>query len=136
MKACFLFISVTAALCVLTMALAGIGPDAQTPADREVGELRKQVDELRARVKVLEERSSRLESVTERLERWRQLPETPTPAPPGTPNGALPFLKIPPDEGRQPKIWGEREVNGWTFYLIPCLQQPSPLVQREPLNFK
>jgi hypothetical protein len=123
MKACFLFISIAVACCALTLTLARGGPDDPGPADREVGELRKQVDELQARVKALEERLSRLESSAEKMDRWRQPPETPAPPPWGAPKWVLPKGPTPAEGGQPPKIWGQREINGWTFYLIPCKEQ-------------
>ena len=130
MKACFLFISIAVAFCALTLVPVQGGSDDPTPADREVRELRKQVDELQARIKTLEERSSRLESIVERLERARPLSETTAPPTWGPPKGDMRNGLTLPDSRQPPKIWGEREINGWTFYLIPCQQQPSPPVQR------
>ena len=29
----------------------------------------------------------------------------------------------------QPRVWGEREINGWKFYVIPCEQQKQLVSQ-------
>ena len=136
MKTRFLFVGITAALCAFTLAPTEGGSDTpapaipDVPAPSAVGELRTQVEELLARVKSLEERSNRLEAMLERLEQRRQPPGVPVPKPRGMPPDTFPGF--PRSNRSQPKIWGEREINGWTFYLIPCQQQPSRSASPSP----
>ncbi len=58
-------------------------------------------------------------------------PTAGTPAPPawGTPRWESPGNLAPPDGWQKPRIWGQREINGWTFYLIPCQEHHDPPVQ-------
>ena len=92
-------------------------PSEKPSAGSEVSELRGQVADLRTRLQMLEDRMQKLESSVEKSKQ----PSMPTPL---NKQGENPLLFLQPQESRpSPKIWGEREVNGWTFYIVPCEQQ-------------
>ena len=104
----------TVAICVL----AGTEPGDGNSADREIEGLKNQINELQARVLLLETRLNRLESAADRE---KQEPKPPLPLP-----LQFPSIAIPPSTDRpQPDIWGERQINGWTFYVVPCHADPS-----------
>ncbi len=86
--------------------------------EAEVRALRKQVEQLQQRLETLGGRLADVESPK-----------------PGSPPRVMiqpkspvspPLYLVPsyPDQFHQgqpqPKVWGQREVNGWPFYLIPC----------------
>lgn len=84
----------------------------------DVRALRKQVEQLQQRLKTLEQRLTAVESPK------RDLPPgiLIRPKPPGSPPmDVVPSLPGPVGRGpSQGKIWGEREINGWPFYIIAC----------------
>ena len=95
----------------------GQGTPGEKPAPKaEVNELRNQINELQARIQSLEGRIKGLESTVEQMKVPHLQPLTspgensvwPVPAKPGS---------------AQPKIWGEREINGWTYYIVPCREK-------------
>jgi len=76
------------------------------------------VEQLQARLKVLEDRLAAVESpkpgspprILMQPKPPAVPPTSPTPSPPGSLGISL----------SQPKVWGQREINGWTYYFIPC----------------
>jgi hypothetical protein len=88
-----------------------------------VRELRAQVAELRAEVDKLHQRTQTLEAKVEAMK------GSPAPAPspvvmPYNSNGRSKFYFTPSNSpARAPTVWGQREVNGWTYYVVPCEQQ-------------
>lgn len=102
----------------------GQGTPGQKPAaNQQVAEMQNQINELQARVQALEGRLKGLESTVQGLQRPHLQPLT-------SPGGNSlwlnppPALPKPPVSGSvPPKIWGEREINGWTFYIVPCNEQ-------------
>jgi hypothetical protein len=136
MKAYFLVILAAATLCVLTVRLARTGPDIRGVTDPELRELRNQIVALQSRVRALEQRSSEQRSAADALEQGHKLPGIPYPAPSDWPEWPSSSAGIPPKSPMQPKIWGEREINGWTFYLIPCARVSSPSIGPDAMNFK
>lgn len=89
------------------------------------GEMQSEVSNLKAQIQSLENRVKSLESTVAQLQ---QPHLTPVISP-----GTNPVLLAPPTaEPRPPKIWGEKEINGWTFYVVPCEQskQEGGLIQR------
>ena len=107
-----------AALGAGIIAFAEVTPGPKPPADTEMSKMRDELERLKAKVEMLEFRTKGLESEVQQLKR------SPAPAPlslQGTPAApsSLP-LNIP---SRPPTIWGQGEVNGWTYYIVPCEQQ-------------
>jgi uncharacterized coiled-coil protein SlyX len=115
-------LSVVALSLVTGAALITLAADSPAPKPTEteaVHELRAQVTELRAEIEKLRQRTQTLESNVEELKRSR----TPSPlnfqvnpAMPSTPKRLIPS----PGATRPPTVWGQGEVNGWTFYIVPC----------------
>jgi len=119
MKTFHLVIALMAAAAVTSGTLAGTGADHQNPADRELGELKNQVNELQTQIRQLEERLNRLESAANREQQEPAPPPAPVPL-------QFPSILMPPSTGRpRPEIWGERQINGWTFYVVPCETGPK-----------
>jgi hypothetical protein len=118
MNECRLFVTVGATLCVVSAVLAASGPDGHKNSDREIQTLQKQVAELEARIKTLENRIEKLESSG-------KPPTTGLPVPgvqPPTlerPGASVPNTGFLHRSGQHPKIWGEGEINGWKYYLVP-----------------
>jgi len=96
-------------------------PAAEKPKpDDTIRELRAQIAELRAEVNTLRQRTQSLESTVDDLKR-SHVP-TPLNLQPGS--GAPSPSNLPsPRSSRPPTIWGQGEVNGWTYYVVPCEQQ-------------
>ncbi len=120
MKKKILFaVSLAAGVTVLSLAADPVG---QKPAESDaLRELRTQITELRAEVETLRHRTQSLESTMEDLKHSR----VPTPLNlqpnPGLPS---PSTLIPtPSPSRPPTVWGQGEVNGWTYYIVPCEQR-------------
>jgi len=86
-----------------------------------VRELRAQIAELRAEVGKLHQRTQTLESTVEEMKHSR----TPSPVVmPPIPAGRSSLIFTPSgNSSDSPKVWGQREVNGWTYYVVPCEQQ-------------
>jgi hypothetical protein len=91
--------------------------------NQQVAEMQNQINALQARIQALEGRMKGLESTVQQLKQPRLQPLTS----PGenslwlNPPAASP--KPPIFDSKPPKIWGEREINGWTFYIVPCGEQ-------------
>ena len=106
------------AVAVLACAAAG---DNNPPADADAAKLQNRLEALEARVKMLEAK-------VEKLESNQHLPQIIEPSPkpgfPALPPGPNPSLPQPPGV-----IWGTRQFNGMTYYLIPCTN-PQPSVGR------
>ncbi len=97
MKTRIAAVSVASSLCLVATLLfsADLSPN-RTPVAGETGPLRKQVKELEVRIKALEERVKQLEAKS------GPVVVVPAPGPPSP-----------------PKIWGQGECNGWSYYVIP-----------------
>lgn len=84
----------------------------------EVDALRQQVGQLQVRFKMLEDRLTKLESAKQHTVPHVEVVPNPPSLPPSI---FIPSpLGVPNRSGQQPKIWGQGEINGWPFYLIPC----------------
>lgn len=111
--------------CLIPGMLAGGLASAQTPSgaavEPELQGLRQQVVELQARVRTLEERLKQMEAApsARRLPRVEIRPAEPVPP-------SAPVWRLIPEwvgaSSATPKIWGRREVNGWTVYYVPCAE--------------
>lgn len=93
---------------------AGTKEDAET----ELHAMRQQVKQLQAQLQVLEERLAEVEMArtatpTPRLEILPRKPGVP-------PTFNVPSLPELLGNADRPKIWGQREVNGWTAFFISC----------------
>ncbi len=85
-----------------------------------VQELRTQITELRAKIQGLENQTKNLESTVEQL---KQSPSR-KPVPLNLFQPSAPPTTIPSaSSSHPPTIWGQGEVNGWTYYVVPCNQQ-------------
>jgi len=108
-----------AATSVGLIAFAEITPGQKPPATNEVSEMRDQIKRLQAKVELLEYRTKSLESTVEQLRRSH----TPAPAPMSLQLPAPPSAVPPLHSSQPPKIWGQGEVNGWAYYIVPCGEQ-------------
>ena len=115
MKKRSMLLLLCAAIGVAAISFAEVTPGGKPPADGEISQLRAEVDQLKAKVEMLEYRTKSLESTVTLLQKPRLTPLSP-------PQGNL-LWRNPPSESVPPKIWGEKEVNGWTFYIVPCEQR-------------
>ena len=116
MKKKLMLLLLCTAVGVAVISFADITPGEKLPADSEISQMRKEIDRLKAKVELLEFRTKSLESTV------AQLKQPPHPMPLSQPQGDLSWPK-PPSESMHKKIWGEKEVNGWTVYIVPCEQQ-------------
>src|SRR3569833_2706897 len=83
--------------------------------DDTIRELRTQITELRTEVNTLRQRTQSLESTVDEL-KHSHVP-TPLNLQPGS--GAPSPSNLPsPKSSRPPTIWGQGEVNGWTYYVV------------------
>lgn len=104
------------------ISFAGDKPADKPAAAPDISELRTEIADLQAKVQKLEDHVKGLESTVTQM---KQPHLTPLTVP--QPNG--PFLNpqgvgSPHDiDSRPPNIWGERKINGWTFYIVPCEQK-------------
>ena len=90
--------------------------DVESDAMRE---FRAQITQLRVEVDTLRHHTQSLESTVDELKHSHM----PTPLN-LQPSGGAPSPLIPtPSPSRPPTIWGQGEVNGWTYYIVPCEQQ-------------
>jgi len=121
MKKKILFtVSVAAGIALISLAADSPAPKSNEADD--IRELRAQITQLRAEVQTLQQRTQSLESTVADLKR----PQMPTPLnlQPGAGGHSAPSIVIPsPQSSRPPTIWGQGEVNGWTYYIVPCEQQ-------------
>jgi hypothetical protein len=115
MKKRLMFLLLCAAMGISVISLADVTPGAKPPADDERAQMRAEIDQLKAKVELLEYRTKSLESTV------AQLKQPPHLMPLTAPLGNLLWRK-PPSDPAPPKVWGEKEVNGWTFYIVPCEQ--------------
>lgn len=98
------------------ISFAGDKPVEKPAAAPEIGEMRSEISDLRARVQALQDRVKGLESTVAQM---RQPHLMPLIAP--EPNSSL--LNPPAIDSKPPRIWGEREINGWRLYIVPCDQK-------------
>jgi hypothetical protein len=113
MKKKMMLLLLCAATAVAVVSFADITPGAKLPADSEISQMRNELNQLKAKVELLEFRTKSLEFTVQ------QLKQPPHPVPLSPPQGNS-LWQPPPSDSATPKIWGEKEVNGWTFYLVPC----------------
>ena len=101
---------------VAVLSFAGDLPNEKPAATPEVGQMQSEIADLRAKVQTLEDRLKSLESTVAQMKQPHLMPLFRP-----EPNSRL---STPPIiEPKPPKIWGEREINGWTFYIVPCGQK-------------
>jgi hypothetical protein len=117
MKKKVMIMLLCAATGVAVISFADITPGEKSPANTEISQMRDELNQLKAKVELLEFRTKSLETTVAQLKQ----PPQPVPmiwqsSPPRQPNPS-------PSDSTSPKIWGEKEVNGWTFYIVPCEQQ-------------
>jgi outer membrane murein-binding lipoprotein Lpp len=118
MKTTHWFVLLAVALGAVGLALARADVANKTDAAAEVRMLRQQVEQLQARLKTPENRLAKVETARSSVApRVQMLPQSP-----GSPPTLIapPFSGLPGGSGPQPKLWGRREVNGWTAHFIPC----------------
>ena len=114
-------------LCAVTgvgiVAFAQITPSQKpaAPATTDVSQMRDEIKRLQAKVELLEYRTKSLESTVEQMKRSH----TPSPLTLNmTAPAAAPSLSAPGTRSSQPPtIWGQGDVNGWTYYIVPCVAQ-------------
>jgi hypothetical protein len=100
----------------LLLARAEVGKKAD--AKPKLHALSQQVEQLQARLRSLEDRLAKLEfAKSQSAPRIQIVPSPPSAPPPIFIPSASGVLNW---SGQQPKIWGQGEINGWPFYLIPC----------------
>jgi hypothetical protein len=117
MKKKILFaLSLVAGIALISFAADPAGGKAD-PSDN-LRELRAQITELRAEVNTLRQRTQSLESTVDDLKR-SHVP-TPLNLPPGAGIQSPSTLIPAPNAHRPATIWGQGEVNGWTYYIVPC----------------
>ena len=120
-----LLVSPTILVVLAVSALAFSGdPAGTTPSsDSDAAQLRRQIADLKAQINTLEKRLDRLEKNPPKVfvepPGFQQMPKP-------VPN-TRPRLEIPPVNQEHPRIWGERHINGWTFYIVPCAEKPAAL---------
>ena len=113
-------LSLAAGVALVSLAADTAGGKKSDDSDT-IRELRTQITELRAEVNKLHQRTETLESSVEELKR-SHVP-TPLNLQPG-PAFPSPSAIVPsPNSSRPPTVWGQGEVNGWTYYIVPCEQQ-------------
>jgi hypothetical protein len=126
MKIRFLVLTTAAALLIGAFAFAGTESDKHSP-ETDLDRLQKKITALESRVNSLEQQ--------------RQ-----TPAPLNYTPRVQPQIQTPPMEfihpfsppsaenSRRPKIWGEGQINGWKYYLIPCGTSDGAPPEAAPLK--
>jgi outer membrane murein-binding lipoprotein Lpp len=107
------------ALLALTIIACAITRLTADEKQQNTSSISKKIEELTAQVKALESKVKRLEQKTAQFE---HPPITP-------PSQVLPSL---PNAGvigstEQPKIWGQGQCNGWSYYVVP-LQADSAAI--------
>jgi len=115
MKKYFAFLLLIAVASIAFIALADTPVDKNSPPPADVQALKNQIAELQSRVQKLEDQTKNLESTVQNMQRPHLVPLLAQP-------GNRLLLKNPPVESQPPKIWGQKQVNGWTFYIVPCEQ--------------
>lgn len=121
MKKHRLFILVAAGVCAGAIAIAQTqtSPAPNSAPDPAVSALERQVAALQATVKTLEARLAKVESELPPKGApipLQLIPNNPAVTPPANVNPP----GIVPGSGTPPKIWGSGEINGWTYYIVPC----------------
>lgn len=94
----------------------GGGTTGEKPVDPGLAEMRNEITDLRARIQTLEGRIKSLELTVAQSKR-------PVPKPLFVPAPGSSLLHPTAPDSKPPKIWGQGEVNGWTYYIVPCGQQ-------------
>ena len=91
-------------------------------------QLRKQISALESRVATLEKQ---LQKSGPELQPPILRVDPPAFSPPSSKPEFEPglFGQPIPGAGQRPKIWGEREFNGWKFYIIPCAAGSAPATE-------
>ena len=119
-------------LCAATgvgiIAFAEITPAQKSPAPAtaETTQLRDELKQLQAKVEMLEFRTKSLESTVAQMKRTH----SPTPLSLESPATPAPSMSLPGTRSPQPPtIWGQREVNGWTYYIVPCAETSGGLAK-------
>jgi TolA-binding protein len=116
-----LLLVVVAGVVIISFAQGTLGE--KPAASHEIAEMQIQINELQGKVQVLEGRLKGLESTVQELKTPHLQPLT---LPGGNSswfNSSAALPKPPTSDSTPPKIWGEREINGWTFYIVPCGEQ-------------
>jgi hypothetical protein len=111
MKTRFLVSTTAAALVIGALAFAGTGSDNNSP-ETDLDRLQKKITALESRVKSLEQQRQTPAPLNYAP---RVQPQIQTP-----PEFLHPFSPPSEENSRRPKIWGEGQINGWKYYLIPC----------------
>lgn len=122
MKAKFMVMTGVVAGVALIALADGTPTHKDSLGSSEIQALRNEVTELRTRVQQLEDREKNLESTVANLNRPHMTPLNSGGASPLFHSPVSPVLPAS-SETDSPKIWGERKVNGWTFYIVPCEQR-------------
>jgi hypothetical protein len=119
MKKRSLLIIASAGVFAVVLALAQNTSNPKTPPDSNVAALEQHITDLQAQIKTLEERLTKVESAVPRNVPLLPLQLVPnaTPAPPSI---IAPPFGVGPQSGTPPKIWGSGQINGWTYYVVPC----------------
>ena len=133
MKTRFLVLTTAAALVAGALAFAGTEPDKHSP---ETG-----LDRLQKKISALEPRVKSLERQLEAPGSLNYPPQVQPRIQAQPPNGSgllppqeiyHPFVLPPEANEQQPKIWGEGQVNGWKYYLIPCVNSSGVPTEADP----
>lgn len=115
-----LIVLLSVAMGVAVIAFAEITPREKPAPKSEAAQMRDELNALRAKVELLEYRTKSLELTVHQLQRSHAQTSLSVPAPaPGSSRFTPSTI-----ESKPPTIWGQREVNGWTYYIVPC-EQPS-----------
>lgn len=117
MKKYFAFLLLIGAVSITLIALADSPPVNKklTTPPADVQALKNQIAELQSRVQQLEDQTKSLESTVANLQKPPMIPLF------EQPHGPLSF-KNPLSDSPSGKIWGQKQVNGWTVYIVPCEQ--------------
>jgi hypothetical protein len=113
-----LIVLLSVAMGVAVIAYAEIKPGEKPAPKSDAAQMRDEINALKAKIELLEYRTKSLETTVHSLQRSHTQTSFEVPA-------SSPSLVTPsPIESKPPTIWGQREVNGWTYYIVPC-EQPS-----------
>lgn len=113
MKKSFILLLLVTVAGAAIISLGQDTPGEKPAANGQVAEMQNRISELQSRIQSLEGQLKELKSTVKEMQRPRLQPLTM----PG-PFAPLPKGLVAPSE--PPKIWGEREINGWTYYIVPC----------------
>jgi hypothetical protein len=106
---------------VALIAFAEITPREKPAPKSEAAQMRDELNALKAKVELLEYRTKSLELTVHQLQRPRAQTSLSVPAP--TPPPGTSWFIPSTIESKPPTIWGQGEVNGWTYYIVPCEAQ-------------